>query len=436
MPQRSQPASLLLDAYCANEMGVKNTRANTDPTQRRTIALLTKNRFTRVTARTDGTVQETPESLIKRLRNQANPANNPGLTVKQTNAPAGEPLENVWLYVSASTIAYKNKIGAGPWQTPIKVSILYAVESEVNRHGLRSFFESRPEPSALILVPGIEPQKKGDPRFGVGIRDVEVRDLLQTMVGRDVSYEVRVAAAFSTGINGLNQTLLNKLIDISSLERIVIYDCLYTNSSGDTASALKTARAKRPSVKILVYKITGGRDAKGNPIGGNSLEADNRLSVVVKNPGLIASDGIIDLFVVSSPLLPSYAALITFRSLEGGLADGSVVLTPGSALEAAFKAMKAIVPPRGTIVSSKSAFKYAYGTSTLPSGATYLEDWAAAKANKGVIQAFFRNLGSVGKAGTIRNLIWTNELPGWGGGDGEEYHDLLLPDFGWEFLPG
>ena len=421
MPQRSQPASLLFDAYCANEMGVKNTPANIDPTHPRTIAFLTKSRFTRVTPSTGGSVTETAESLIKPLANQANPAINPVLPLKQSNVPADEPLEDVWLYLSPSTLAYKDKIGARPWQTPIKVSILYAVEFEVNRHGLRSFFESLSEPSALILVPGIEP-KTGGPRFGIGIRDVEIRDLLHTLLGRDAPYEVKVVAAFSTGINGLNQTLLNKLIDISALDRIVIYDCLYTTSSGDTATALRMAKTRRPSVKIIAYKCT---------IGGNSLEQNNRLSVVTRNPGLIASDAVIDLFYP-----PPYTALITFRSLEGGLADGSVGLPAGSALESAFNSMKAIVPGRGTIVSSKKAFKYAFGTSTLPSGATYFEDWSSAKPNSEVINAFFRNLGSKARAGTIRNLIWTNELPGWSGGDGEENHDLLLPDFGWEFLPG
>jgi hypothetical protein len=412
----------MLDAYCANEMGVKDTSANVDPRHPRTVTLLTKSRFTRVEAKSDGTVREIPESLVKSFPNQANPANNPRLVVKQTNAPADEPLENIWIYVSASTIAYKDKIGTGPWDTPVKVSVLYAVQYEMNRHGLRAFFEARPEPSALILVPGIEPRKKGDPRYGVGIRDVEIAELLRSVLGRDASFEVRVIAAFSTGINGLNQTLLNKLIDISHLERVVIYDCLYTLSSGDTASALRTARSTNPSVKILVYKCTSG---------GNSLEADNRLSVVAKNPGLIASDAVIDLFY-----LPAYAALITFRSIEGGLADGSASLTAGSALEAAFKAMATIVPARGTVVSSKRAFKYAFGSATLPTGATYLDDWASTKANLDIIRAFARHLGSVTKAVTIHNLIWENELPGWRGGDGEENHDLLLPDFGWEFLPG
>ncbi|MEU2898081.1 hypothetical protein ACWC4E_33215 [Streptomyces sp. NPDC001273] len=98
------------------------------------------------------------------------------------------------------------------------------------------------EPSALILVPGVEPASKTDPRWGVGINELDVRRLLETAVGRPVNYRISVLAAFSTGINGLNQTLAHDLVDVSRVERIVIYDCLYEQSSGGTATTLVLQR--------------------------------------------------------------------------------------------------------------------------------------------------------------------------------------------------
>ncbi|HWJ93838.1 MAG TPA: hypothetical protein VNT33_03895, partial [Telluria sp.] len=64
---------------------------------------------------------------------------------------------------------------------------------------------------------------------------------------------------------------------------------------------------------------------------------------------------------------------------------------------------------------------------------TLFEDWSA--ANSKVINAFSRKLGTVATAGSFRQLLWGNFLPGWKGGDGEEKHDLLIPEFGWEYLP-
>ncbi|MET7480665.1 hypothetical protein ABZT17_40915 [Streptomyces sp. NPDC005648] len=241
-------------------------------------------------------------------------------------------------------------------------------------------------------------------------------------MGRTVEYRTTVAAAFSTGINGLNQTLLHNLVDVSKLERLVIYDCLYAQSSGDTAAALTLAKSRAGlKLKIVVYECT---------TGGNSLTTGNELSVAVKNPGLIPSAGIVNLFYV-----PAYTALITFRSLEGGIADGVLTLSSGTPLESAFNAMKGITPARGAVVSSAATWRHVFGSGP-PAGKVPFETWASDKTNLPVISGFLKFLRSKSKADTVRELIWGNQLPGWPGGDGEENHDLLLPDFGWEYLPG
>ncbi|WP_141525775.1 hypothetical protein [Bacillus pseudomycoides] len=225
-------------------------------------------------------------------------------------------------------------------------------------------------------------------------------------------------------------TLLHNLIDVSHLERIIFYDCLYEKSSGITADALKTARSRAGlGLKVVAYKCTKA---------GNSLDNSFNLSVVRKNPGLIHSDGVIDLSYMTAHVFPAYSALITYRSLEGGIADGIVTLKNGTPLQVAFDKMKRIVPARGRVVSQANTWNYVYGGPP-PSNMVFLSTWY--KDNEKVIKQFLNNLGSVSVSGSIRELIWNNSLPGWSGRtspnqspDGEENHDLLLPDFSWEYL--
>jgi len=179
-------------------------------------------------------VVESPQTLRLVITNKANPRHSPTLTGPnvQTNIPASAiDTHSIWLYLSPSTTSYAASLPSSrPWDRPIRVSILYGVGFEMNRHGLRSSIAARAEPSALILVPGIEP-RAGQPRWGVGIGELDLRRLLEAAVGRPVSYRTAVLAAYSTGINGLNQTLLHGLVDVSRAERVVVFDCLYVGSS-------------------------------------------------------------------------------------------------------------------------------------------------------------------------------------------------------------
>ena len=424
---RSGAGSLLLDAYTADEVGARNAANNLDsrfvtgPFPR---TGLYKSKFTVVTGTVPGSILEQPQTTIAHgVANRANPRVTTGLRVPQTNIPASlADTHDVWLYLSPSTVRYAGGLGSAPWTQPIHVSIIYAVNYEMNRHGLRSALAGSAGLSAIIQVPGIEPQGNM-PRYGVAISDADIRSILQMALRRNAPYTVDVLAAFSTGINGLNQTLLNDLVALGSLKRIIVYDCLYLFSSGSTADALRRAISQARSARILTYKCT---------TGGNSLTNSNQLAVVIQNPGLIASQGIIDLFY---PFPPAYSALITYRSIEGGIAGGIITIPPGSPLADDYAALGAVIPRRGTVVSSRQAYSFGYAGSTPPAttGLTFLEDWS--KANKSAIVKFYRHIGSKSRTGTIRDLIWNNFLPGWPGGDGEENHDLLLPDFAWEFLP-
>ncbi|MFC4587061.1 hypothetical protein [Sphaerisporangium corydalis] len=420
MTSRDTPASLLLDAFYTDEAGVRNAPGNIDGARPRGTPLLSKNTFTTVTPLPGGAVRESPQSSRVPMTNKANPRHNPALKgTPIQNIPRDERDEHpIWVYLSPSVAARATALAGAAWDPPIRVSILYGVGFEMNRHGLRSAVAARAEPSALVLVPGIEPP---GPRWGVGISELDLRRLLEGAAGRPVTYRTSVLAAFSTGINGLNQTLLQDLVDVGRTERVVIYDCLYEQSSGSTAAALARAKSRAgPNLKIVAYKCT---------TGGNSLDPPGELAVVRKNPGLIPTAGVVDLFY-----RPAYTALVTFRCLDAAITDGAVTLAPGTSLRSAFDAMKAIAPARGTVVSSAATWRHVFGAAP-PASKVVFETWANDKANQAVVRAYLKELGSTSRAGSVRQLIWGNRLPGWPGGDGEENHDLLLPDFAWEYLP-
>lgn len=425
MTSRSTPASLIFDAFYVDEFGVKNASNNIDSSMPRGTPLLHKNKFTSVHPLRGGGVMEFAESIrMPDVTNKANPRHNSHLQGQwvQTNIPSShQDTHPIWIFLSASTLARARSLRRDqPWDTPIKVSILYAVGFEMNRHGLRSAIDAHPDPSALVVVPGIEPPLS---RWGVGINDSDLMTLLQSAVSRPVTYNTKVIAAYSTGAYGLNQTLLHNLIDISQVERIIFYDCLYEKVSGNTAEALNAARRRAgPGLKIIVYKCTKN---------GNSLDGGFNLSVIRKNPGLFRSDGVVDLSYMTAHVFPAYSALITFRVLESGIADGLITLTAGTSLYTAFDEMKRIVPARGKVVSQSNTWRYVFGGSP-PPDKVLLSTWY--RDYEKVIKQFYSNLGSITKSDSIRQLIWGNQLPGWSGGDGEENHDLLLPDFAWEYL--
>jgi hypothetical protein len=281
------------------------------------------------------------------------------------------------------------------------------------------------------------------PIFGVAPDEAQIRSILDTFFGMPVQYRIRVLAAFSTGSSGLNQALLNDLVDVSAVERLVFYDCLYTQQAGDTATAIRTLKGKADSkLKIVVYKTSEcantfkeaaddcaeKRKTKCKAFKKPKCLDFNRMSVLVDNKGLIDPQGVVaNLFQNAS-----YISLIVYRALEGAVADGVISISKGN--QTIFDDMAALVAasPRGTVISSKACYQYVHGS--LPaSGHTLFEDWAT--ANSKVINAFSRKLGEVSINGSFRRLLWTNSLPGWPGGDGEEKHDLLIPEFGWEYLP-
>lgn len=189
---------------------------------------------------------------------------------------------------------------------------------------------------------------------------------------------------------------------------------------GGGGAKLKT-KVDSSKFKLIVYKCTQG---------GNSFADTTKTNLHPQLLALFASTrkGLIENLYYN----PFYAYLITHRALSSALED-KVIAFSNDPFKKAFEDLKTVMPKRGYMISNLDAFKYALGESADIRKLTVFDNWA--QQNKDTLRAFGKFLGSKKDSTSIRGLLWQNMLPGWGGGDGEENHDLLLPEFGWEYLP-
>jgi len=252
-------------------------------------------------------VKESPKNTIESLlQNPVNPNFNPALVLQYIQPQIPRlPYEDkhfVRMYFSDSTIsaAAQDKLAT------IHVSILFAVGSELNRHGIRTFFEKADESKAVIVVPGTDPPR--DPsRWGIGISDDQIKALIHEQFKKDVSYEVNVLAGFSTGACGLHQTLLHNLLDLGSLQRVIYFDCLYKMQCTSTpaSAALANVKSRARSAKVLVYQTSEG--------GNDFTDSTNTiLSVPNSTPLLFDTRGIIKNLYQQN----NYISVVCFRMLE------------------------------------------------------------------------------------------------------------------------
>jgi hypothetical protein len=437
---RATGGGLSFDAFYKDEWGVVNDASNCsrDASAR---AGAHKNVFTTVVP--GPPIAERLQSFSAPFKNRANPATNAALADKSNPVPPGFSDDfTLQFYCSDTVRAYRESLRGPPpkpWTQPITLTLYFGVGTEMNRHGIRAFYKNQGNMNSFLQVQGIE-----KPQFGIAIDDAQIKTALAAFFGIDpVPYRIKVLAAFSTGSCGLNQALLNDLVNVSAVERLVFYDCLYSQQCGNTANAIRRLKGKADSkLKIVVYKASECANSfkekaedcpdtmktKCPSFKQPKCLDFNRLAVVADNPGLIDGQGIVaNLFQNTS-----YIALVIYRALESAVDDG--VVTPSGDAAKPWADMKALMAasPRGLTISNKACFKYVHG-SVPTSGYTLFEDWA--KTNSAVINAFYAKVGVIAKQGSYRNLLWGNALPGWAGGDGEDKHDLLIPEFGWEYLP-
>ena len=419
---RATGGALNFDAYYREEWGVVNDAKNTvdDATDREGFH---KSRFTS-TINQGGTLKEVSATHRMVVENRANPHK---FALKDKSNPVPKDTDDSFtlqLFASKQVENYgqqQAKGADGTWKVPVNVTLFFAVGHEFNRHGLRSFIERGQDMQVVLLLPGIEPDP-GEPRFGLAVNDTQIAAILKDRFGMEVPYKVRVLACFSTGSCGMNQTLLNELVKLGDLKRLVFYDCLYSKQCGDTVAAIEIAKARAGSdLKIVVYKTSEG---------GNSFVKDSsKLAVVEAKAGLIPRGGVIDNLFQNK----RYIALVIFRALEAAVQDKAVSLDKTQTK--LFEAMQTLMSstPRGSVISSSATYQHVRGS--LPSsGVVVFDTWSGEKDTAKVLDAFYGKVGRTSDKGSFRHALWANRVPGWKGGDGEDKHDLLLPEFGWEYL--
>ena len=312
-----------------------------------------------------------------------------------------------------------------PEQSWLQVKLLFGTGSEYYRHGVCGAVETAAQSTLLIVVTGIEPQYEiefwnpGNPaekrtltannRWGVGITTASIEKAISGRYGRVINYDISVCAAFSTGYLGLQGSVGSALFPFDRLERMVIYDCLY----GTLKPALDKVKSVKGSTHIIAYVVTEGGNSfqKGQPANFNTLALGQ-----IPTWNYVNLMGNVGFHAVTSARLVNEARSAAARILD----------PLPSAYETALNELVAKLPTRNTTVSNDALFRKVKGS--LPGGATALATFAADKANVAAIRDFFRHVT------TTRHCIGRAQLLGWPAPPGEEWHDMLLVEFAWEYL--
>ncbi len=310
----------------------------------------------------------------------------------------------------------------------LQVRLLFGTGSEYYRHGVCGAVEDAAAPIALIVIAGVEPQytivffdptdvtrqRKTGPlpannRWGVGITTASIENIILQRYGAIIPYDLSVCGAFSTGYLGLKGSINNSLISLAQLTRVVIFDCLY----GELKGALDRVKAAKPSAHIIAYIVTGA---------GNSFPDEQNPSFETLSLGANPAWNYVNLF-----FNPAFYAITSARLVREARRSDARILNPLLAThEAALNGIVGVLPARNTVVSSEALMRKVKGA--VPSGATRLNTFASDKTNKSLMENF------MGQVGATRRCIGRARLLGWPNPPGEEWHDMLLIEFGWEYL--
>jgi hypothetical protein len=457
MPNKANEKAVDFDAFFTDEFGMKNTDTNMNnsaryglhrnkftnlefskdedksPTVRIpcTGMLYSANRYEIKKEGKEGFWTESSASGVESIKNMADPANNIILKalldakkgVEQRVVVKGLSYDFSY-YFSEPIIRYCESLryNKANWDQnkPINITLFFGRGTELNRSGIRSFFQENNDFAAIIVVPGIEKEDYNSNRWGISLTDIEIAGLLEKFFSRKVPYRVVILSAYSTGINGLNQTILNRLINLTHVQRVIIFDCLLEFASGSTVNSLKKISSTNSNIRIIIYWSTPG-SSDANKL----IDNDSKLKVVedLKPIGLSMNSNVIPLAHKRKP----YRALICARILQAGIKENLVEFSANS--KTAFEAL--VLPPRGEMISDKTMYKSVYGS--LPPTKKILDDWY--NSNKKKVDAFSAFLDPMD--GGVKSLISQirDKLMGWPAKEGSELHDLLIPEFGWEYLP-
>ena len=308
-------------------------------------------------------------------------------------------------------------------QPRLQVKLLFGTGTEYYRHGVCGAVEDSLQPTLLIDIKGIEPSYtiefwnpanpterktlKANNRWGVGITTEWIERAIAGRYGRVISYDVSICAAFSTGYLGLHGSIMKGLFPLGGLERVIIFDCLY----GTLKAAIDKVRASKAGVHIIAYVVTQG---------GNSFQDEQPASFATLSLGRIPGWNYINLMGDTG-----FHAVTSARIVSEGKSTSILDSLPAD-FDKALADLTALAPPRNRVVSHEALYRKVKGG--LPSDAVTLAAFAAKPPNAAAIRAFARHVA------TTRHCIGRAQLLGWKAPPGEEWHDMLLVEFGWEYL--
>ena len=308
----------------------------------------------------------------------------------------------------------------------LRVKLLFGTGSEAFRHGVCGAVEPSREPTLLIIVSGIEPEHnvtftdptnpthsttlRANNRWGVGITRSTIENAIERHFGRVINHDVTVAAAFSTGYLGLQESIARSLVPLDRLERIIIFDCLY----GTLKPALDRVKALKGDTHIICYIVSEG---------GNSFHKDAaKKSFDTLLLGKVPTWRYVNLFGNVG-----FHAIASARIVKEARTGPAPIITALPATyEAALDALHAVLPGRNAIISDQRAFTAAKGGP--PTGTTTLNAFMSNQTNASLVHSFFK------QAEVTRHCIQRAQLLGWPAPPGEEWHDMILVEFGWEYL--
>jgi hypothetical protein len=250
-------------------------------------------------------------------RTFANPLNDSAIatTLLQTNSPSIASAEQFnkqrrfFIYVPKQLATDFANAPAGS-KPKANVCLFFGVEPEMTLFGLREFFANETN-SVLITIPGVETAVPGFPSewdgiisaFGFGI-STDIINQLMTLAGLDgIDFSVKVMAGYSTGYRGVNQTVINQLVDLSNLTRLIYLDAWYHHDDHPLAAsasqyfkkntkwAIDTALGKSPTANVVIYAFTHpGGVPRSNPSENKSVPNPPREPIptlITQYPNLI-----------------------------------------------------------------------------------------------------------------------------------------------------
>lgn len=436
--------ALSFDAYFQDEAGLRYPNAPKDG------AFL--NRFTRIFVKNGGTVTEITQgdaalrkldpadpsqydhlqegTVAVDLTNPLDASVNPTAPLPEANIPSSARSRK-----SGYTAFAPPKLRADIEELyrkkeqcprPVQVAVLFGTGAEMCRHGLR-YFVDRASWRMIIDVPGVEPTypwAQGQ-RWGIGISEDQVRQLVKACFGRDVDFVVDRLFGFSTGYIGVTSTIRNRLIPLRNVKVLAFLDCNYGEQRvKDAIAMLKAATMNR--VRVIAY---------ASSIAGTPGAVSRTMSLDISTGGTAWLFGRVD-----------FQILTHARMLAAGLADRTVDPSEiDASIRPAVTAFLASLPPRGTVVTEPTIHQLIYGRAPA-SGTMTLDTWY--RANKPAADAFFQALWHrTGSSPELIRVIWKHQLPGWPGGVDpavvdtisvkaftEGVHDFVPFEFGWELL--